>query len=57
MSRKTIVITLIVLSAIFSMGIFSNLQKRSQIARLKNLPVRQIDLTAIADGTYKGAFA
>ncbi len=56
MSRKTIVITFIVLAAILSMGIFSNLQKRSQIARLKNLPVNQIDLSTISDGTYKGSF-
>lgn len=32
MSRKTIVTTLIMLAAILSMGIFSNLQKRNQIA-------------------------
>lgn len=38
------------------MGIFSNLQKRSQIARLKNLPVRNIDLAGIGNGTYKGSF-
>jgi uncharacterized protein with FMN-binding domain len=56
MSRKTIIITLIVLTAILSMGIFSNLQKKSQIARLKNLPVSQINLANIADGTYKGSF-
>lgn len=56
MTRKTIIITFIVLTAILSMGIFSNLQKKSQIARLKNLPVRQIDLAGIADGSYKGSF-
>jgi uncharacterized protein with FMN-binding domain len=56
MSRKTLIITFIVLSAILSMGIFSNLQKKSQIARLKNLPVSQINLTGIADGSYKGSF-
>jgi uncharacterized protein with FMN-binding domain len=56
MSRKTIIITFIVLTAILSMGIFSNLQKKSQIARLKNLPVSHIDLASVADGTYKGSF-
>lgn len=56
MSRKTIIITFIVLIAILSMGTFSNLQKKSQIARFKNLPVRQIDLAGIADGSYKGSF-
>jgi len=56
MSRKTIIITLIVLTAIFSMGIFSNIQKKSQIGRLKNLPVSQIDIASIADGSYKGSF-
>lgn len=56
MSRKTILITFIVLTAILSMGIFSNLQKKSQIARIKNLPVSQITLSSVADGSYKGSF-
>jgi uncharacterized protein with FMN-binding domain len=56
MSRRTIIITFMVLTAIFSMGIFSNIQKRGQITRFKNLPVKQIDPANIANGSYKGSF-
>ena len=56
MSRKTLIITFIMMAAILSMGIFSNLQKKNQIARLKNLPVSQINPANIADGSYRGSF-